>query len=287
MVALEKALTILREVREYIIPLGEEELFQLERNLLTEGCREPLIVWPKDNQLIMVDGHNRYKICQKHNIPFRTRKVHFKDIDEVKLWMVDNQMGRRNLTQDQLSYYRGLKYITLKKKKGGYEYIKSKGKNQRLTSEVLSSQFNVSESTIKRDAKFAQGLDNISRSNPKLKLKILTGEAKVKKADVQTLSAAKNLVIKNEADLYNKAKRLREDTLNELEDKIKRIEKNKIDEVQVIRESREPIFLEKGDRLKRIKGMVLSAVNRAIDERDEDAIKELKKLIDQLEDLLF
>mgnify|MGYP002336488951 CR=1 FL=1 len=77
--------------------------------------------------------------------------------------MVDNQIGRRNLTADQMSYYRGLKYLALKKAKGGYENIKSKGKTEISTSKFLSEQFNVSESTIKRDARFAEGLNTIRK----------------------------------------------------------------------------------------------------------------------------
>ncbi len=287
MVAIEKSLTILKEIRDYIIPLADEELFQLEKNILAEGCREPLTVWPHNNQLVIVDGHNRFKICQKHHLDFKIRKVAFKNLDEVKLWMVDNQRGRRNLSADQISYYRGLKYLALRNKKGGFQNIKTKGKAETSTSEFLSGQFNVSESTIKRDAKFAEGLNNIGADNPKLKLKILTGESKVKKSDVQALSVARNLKIRNEADLYNKAKKIKEQLLSAVEEKIKAFERNKITQAQEFLKNAEPVFISKEDRLKKIKGMVISAINRAIREKDSNAIKELKRLIDQLQDLLF
>src|SRR5688572_1298322 len=210
---LNDSLTILKELRDFIVPLSDEELFHLEASILAEGCREPLIVWKKNKTiLILVDGHNRYKICEKHGLPFKVRKVEFKNLEDAKVWMVDNQMGRRNLTPDQLSYYRGIKYLSLKKRKGGYENVTSKGQKELSTSELLANHFHTSESTIKRDAKFAEGLNIISISNPLLKKKILTGEAKVKKADIQVLTSGKNaekLIIKNEADLYNKAKRIR------------------------------------------------------------------------------
>lgn len=292
MVGFDKQFGILKELQEYIIPLGEDELFQLEKNILKEGCREPLIVWEQrgNSKMILVDGHNRYKICEKHNLPFKIKKVNFRDIDEVKVWMVDNQMGRRNLTPDQMSYYRGLKYLSIKKSKGGYDNVKSKGQNDLSTSERLAEQFNVSESTVKRDAKFAEGLNIISKSNPKLKMKILTGEAKVKKADVQALINAKNpdkLTIKNEADLYNKAKIIRDDILDEVERNIKKIEKERVQKAQEVLKSMEPVFSTREDRLKKIKGMIISAINQAINERDSSAIKELKKLIGKLEDELF
>lgn len=287
---LKSSLTVLKEIKDYIIPLSEEEVMQLEKNILSEGCRDPLIVWKKNDQLVLIDGHNRYKICQKHNIPFQIKKMQFKDLEEVKVWMVDNQMGRRNLTQDQLSYYRGLKYLSLKKKKGGYNYVLSKGQSDVATSEFLADQFNVSESTVKRDAKFAEGLNIIYRTNPTLKTKILTGEAKVKKSDVQTLANAKNpdkIVIKNEGDLYNKARIIRDAVLEEVEVEIKNIQKEKIKKAQQILHDSEPVFIGRDDRLRKIKGMIISSINKAINDRDITAIKELKKLIERLEDELF
>jgi hypothetical protein len=286
----EMSITISKEIRDYIIPLTDEELYLLEQNILNEGCREPLIVWLKNEQQILVDGHNRYKICQKHDIPFKIKKINFKDLDEVKVWMVENQMGRRNLNADQMSYYRGLKYLSLKKKKGGYENVKSKGQRDTSTSELIADQFNVSESTIKRDAKFAEGLNIIGRANPKLKMKILTGEAKVKKADVQMLPNAKNtekITIRNEADLFNKAKVIRDEILAEVESNVEKIHSEKISKAQEVISMHEPIFQNREDRLRKIKGMIISAINRAINRSDANAIKELKKLIDRLADEIF
>jgi hypothetical protein len=281
-----KSITILKELRDYIIPLGDEELFQLERNILKDGCREPLIVWKKTpGQMVLIDGHNRYKICEKHNISFKVKEVSFKDVDEARIWMVENQMGRRNLTPDQMSYCRGLKYLALKNKKGGYENVKSKGQIDTSTSEALSAHFNISESTIKRDARFAQGLEIVGRSNPKLKMKILTGEAKVKKADVQCLSHAKNaetMIVKNEADLYNKAKLIHDQELNDLELKLKNLKDTSKKNAEDSLKSLEPVFTNKEDRLKNIKAMILSATNEAIREKNVDSIRKLKKLVDKL-----
>ncbi len=286
-----KEILISKELKEFILPLNNEEFSQLEKNLLKDGCREPLIVWKKnDGQLVLVDGHNRYAICQIHGINFRIKKVGFPSLEDVKIWMINNQMGRRNLTPDQLSYYRGLKYLTLKKEKGGYENVKSKGKAELATAEVLADKFNVSESTVKRDAKFAEGLNIIGKSNPKLKAKILSGEVDVKKADIQTLANAKHsdkMVIKNEADLHNKAKIIREDLLSEVETRVRRIESEKIEKAQKILRDLEPAFLPKGDRVRKIKGMIISAINRAINEKDAQAIKELKKLVEKLADELL
>lgn len=287
MVGFERRLTIFPEIRKYIMPLGHEQLIQLEKKILSEGCRDALTVWPREDQLIIVDGHNRYKICQKHHLSFKIRKVHFKDLDEVKLWVLDNQMGRRNLNQGQMSYYRGLKYLTLKKKKGGYDNIRFKGKAAPSAAVSLSAEFNVSESTIKRDARFAQGLNNIGTSSPKLKQKILTGECNIKKADVRALSSSANVLIKNEADLYNKVRVINKNVLSEAEAHIRGIEKKRIQKAQDVLKAHESTFLRKADRLKKLKRMILIAISRAIDERDAFSIKNLKKLVDQFADLLL
>jgi hypothetical protein len=279
------------ELKQFILPLSAEEFRALEQNILAEGCRDPLVVWKKsDNKLILVDGHNRLEICQRHNLPYKIKKIEFSNIDDAKGWMVDNQLGRRNLNPDQLSYYRGIKYLALKKNKGGYNQVLSKGQSEHLTAQILSVQFTVSESTIKRDAKFARGLEIIGKSNPQLKLAILSGQSKVKKADIQILADSKvpeKLTFKNEADLYNKAKRIREEILDEVESEIKDIRKNKVNQAQALMADKDPAFLKQEDRLRKIKGMTLSAINKAIEERNINSLKELKKLIERLEHELF
>lgn len=83
---------------ESLIPrLTEEEFSQLEENIQEDGCRDALVLWEN----ILVDGHNRYKICQKHGIPFRTVQKDFANRDKAKEWIILNQFGRRNLTAFQ------------------------------------------------------------------------------------------------------------------------------------------------------------------------------------------
>jgi hypothetical protein len=82
------------EYKELLYPLKPEEYQSLEMSILKEGCLIPIVLW---NDTI-VDGHNRYEICQKHNIEFKTIQKEFKDDLEAKLWILNNQLGRRNLT---------------------------------------------------------------------------------------------------------------------------------------------------------------------------------------------
>src|SRR5205823_3120378 len=92
-------ITINDELRTYVDPLTPAEHEALERSLLTEGCREALILW-RD---VLIDGHNRYAICTQHNIPFRTvQNDSFESIEDVKLWMIDNQLARRSARRPDL-----------------------------------------------------------------------------------------------------------------------------------------------------------------------------------------
>ncbi|RXZ38677.1 hypothetical protein D9O50_04025 [Oxalobacteraceae bacterium CAVE-383] len=91
-------ITINEDLRAYIDPLTEDEFAALERSLLAEGCRDALVLWGD----LLVDGHNRYGICQKHGIPFNTvQNQSFQSIDDVHLWMIDNHLGRRSVSDFQ------------------------------------------------------------------------------------------------------------------------------------------------------------------------------------------
>lgn len=91
-------ITINEDLRAYIDPLTEDEYAALERSLLSEGCRDALVLWGD----LLVDGHNRYSICQKHGIPFNTvQNQTFQSMDDVRLWMIDNHLGRRSVSDFQ------------------------------------------------------------------------------------------------------------------------------------------------------------------------------------------
>ncbi len=86
------------ELKAYIDPLTPDEHDALERSLLAEGCRDALVLWGD----ILVDGHNRHAICQKHGLPFQTvQNTRFQSMEDVQLWMIDQHLGRRSLSDFQ------------------------------------------------------------------------------------------------------------------------------------------------------------------------------------------
>lgn len=91
-------ITVNEDLRAYIDPLTPEEHAALERSILAEGCRDALVLWGE----VLVDGHNRYGICQKHGLPFQTvQNSRFKSIEDVHLWMIDQHLGRRSVSDFQ------------------------------------------------------------------------------------------------------------------------------------------------------------------------------------------
>lgn len=81
------------EFKKLIPPLVPEEFARPEKAIAPKGCRGPPVVWGQT----LVDGHNRYEICQKHGIPFQTVQKEFTDRNDAIIWIIKNQFGRRNL----------------------------------------------------------------------------------------------------------------------------------------------------------------------------------------------
>jgi hypothetical protein len=87
------------QLRALIPPLTDEERTQLKANLLAEGCRDALVVWKGHGTLL--DGHNRFEICTRLGLDFCVVEIDLPDRAAAKLWIIRNQLGRRNLTPYQ------------------------------------------------------------------------------------------------------------------------------------------------------------------------------------------
>ncbi len=191
---IKSQIIVLDEIRDYINPLTNDEFTGLERTLLEEGINDPLIVWETTSTTagmdvlgtevyVLIDGHHRFKISKKHNLPFSIVLKKYATLDLVKAAMLDKQLNRRNLTPEQVSYYRGLKYNMYKAKQVGVE------KQINIASE-LSKEFGVNEKTVRRDGIFAKGLDKLS---PELRTEVLSGHINLPKATVGVISKFVNV----------------------------------------------------------------------------------------------
>ena len=195
------------EFQSQIPPLTDDEFKQLEENILKEGkLLSPLIVWGNT----LVDGHNRYAILQKHpEIYFSTMPLPFESREEVLAWICKNQLGRRNLTPEQKKFLIGKQYSVEHRKPGGNGNNQYTATTQEAVQEELcqidtipptsaeasirkqiAERNNVSESYVARSEKFMRGVEIMEQMIPGMQEKILSGQFKVRDADMHRLARA-------------------------------------------------------------------------------------------------
>lgn len=95
----ERSPVILPEMAELLPPLSAEQLDALEADLIKNGCYSPIIV---NEDMVVIDGHNRQALCEKHGLPYTMTVFSFEDLLEAKQWALDTQKGRRNLEKWEL-----------------------------------------------------------------------------------------------------------------------------------------------------------------------------------------
>lgn len=190
------ALKIDPEFQGKIPPLTFEELEQLEKNIVNDGkVINPIIVW---NGLI-VDGHNRYTILQKHpDIPYTVHEKEFADRYEAIIWICKNQLGRRNLTPEQKKYLVGKQYEAEKCSNGGDRksaVTKSGAQNEHLikrqkTCEKIATEIGATPIFVRRSEEFAKGVDAAEDAVPGTRQKVLSGEVKPTAAEIASVARA-------------------------------------------------------------------------------------------------
>ena len=195
------------EFQSQIPPLTDDEFKQLEENILKEGkLISPLIVWGNT----LVDGHNRYEIVQEHpEISFSTMPLPFESREEVLAWICKNQLGRRNLTPEQKKFLIGKQYSVEHRKPGGngnnqYTVTTEEPVQEELCQndtvpptsaeasirKQIAERNNVSESYVARSEKFMRGVQIMDQMIPGMQEKILSGQFKVRDANMHRLARA-------------------------------------------------------------------------------------------------
>ncbi len=95
----ERTPIVLPEMEQLLPPLSGEQFSSLESDILENGCYAPVIV---NEDMTVIDGHNRLRICEKHGLPYKMLVFSFADLLEAKQWALDTQKGRRNLDKWEL-----------------------------------------------------------------------------------------------------------------------------------------------------------------------------------------
>ena len=95
----ERTPVVLPEMEQLLPPLSGEQFSALESDILENGCYAPIIV---NEDMVIIDGHNRFRVCEKYGLPYRMLVFSFTDLLEAKQWALDTQKGRRNLDKWEL-----------------------------------------------------------------------------------------------------------------------------------------------------------------------------------------
>lgn len=192
------------EFKHLIRPLQRKEYLQLESNLLADGCLDPIITWHG----FIVDGHNRYEICRRHNIPFRILEKDFDCREAVIAWICANQLGRRNISEETRKFLIGMQYESEKvvnskrnarglnqyseeDNPGGSEPAGSKDidlSQKHITAERIAMENHISNGTVQKYASYTRALEEIGRKEPEIVPKILSGQFKISHNNILELS---------------------------------------------------------------------------------------------------
>jgi len=198
--------------RDKIPPLTPEEFKQLRENILEAGeVYEPIRLWNGT----VVDGHNRLKVIRENpGIVWHTKDMEFADEWAAFDWMYRNQLGRRNLTDEQRTYMIGKMYEARKKSSGGQvgndnaikrdaqngQFVSNTDKKGHGVSGELAIELNVGRNTVRRAEKFAKGVDVLRKISPESADVVLKGKAKLNKGEVAAIATADPDVQKKTAE---------------------------------------------------------------------------------------
>lgn len=194
------------EFKSLIRPLRRDEHVQLEANLILDGCRDPIMIWNR----IIVDGHNRYEICNRLHIPYAVQKVEFDSRNEAIVWICNNQLGRRNITEETRKYLIGRQYeaekaVGFRRNEDGhkqYTYFsklvkadeshaiigKEHCESSRCTANRVGKTYQVSSGAVQKYGKYSAALDTIAEMAPDLAAQILSGSYKISYHNLLALS---------------------------------------------------------------------------------------------------
>lgn len=187
------------EFKSLLASLSKEEREQLEANILSDGAiLEPITVWDG----ILLDGHNRLEIAKKHDLPYAIKEIELKDRHAALTWIINHQLGKRNLTPQQASYLRGKRKLAEVKNVGRPNKKCSGNQNIKPTERTnmrLGREFGVNHTVIAADGKYAKAVDAIAESaGPEAREKILSGEIKVPRSRlVETIGECTKSEVKN------------------------------------------------------------------------------------------
>lgn len=180
------------EFKNLIPPMKPEEFQGLKENIVNNGydILYPIVIWNN----IIIDGHNRYSICKEFNIQFSVSEKNFNNRFEVMNWIINNQLNRRSMTNEQRSYLIGKRYQEEKKEEGRPKIgnnvvpLVTLRPNNSNIEQKIAEKYKVSPETVRKAEKFANAIDEVANNASINPYKILGREIKATRKDIVGLS---------------------------------------------------------------------------------------------------
>jgi hypothetical protein len=180
------------EFKNLIPPMKPEEFQGLKENIVNNGydILYPIVIWNN----IIIDGHNRYSICKEFNIQFSVSEKNFNNRFEVMNWIINNQLNRRSMTNEQRSYLIGKRYQEEKKEEGRPKIgnnvvpLVTLRPNNSNIEQKIAEKYKVSPENVRKAEKFANAIDEVANNASINPYKILGREIKATRKDIVGLS---------------------------------------------------------------------------------------------------
>ncbi len=186
-VKIQKSLSVLDELKDFIPPLVNYERELLKEDIEKNGVKDPIEYVLIKRKPIIIDGHNRFSIIQELNLPFYKWSVSLipiKNIEDIKIYMLKKQLGRRNISDSARDDLIGRLYNNNKKTRGN---IKGQAVTSVNVAEEIAKKENISSRSVKRKGNYSKGLDILEKDNPIIRKQIHSGKCKLTKKEVEDI----------------------------------------------------------------------------------------------------
>jgi hypothetical protein len=123
------------------------------------------------------------------SLKFQVVERHFESLDEVLIWVDRNQLGRRNLTDEQRAVVMGRLYKTVKQNpllnlkqfqtdNSDRVLNLSTRRGSAATARAVAEQLGVGQATVRRAEKFADTVEELQQISPQAAERVLRGEVR-------------------------------------------------------------------------------------------------------------
>ena len=181
----EDDITILPELELFIRKQKPEELEQFKSSIKEEGIRDALVVTLLDGKNVLVDGHHRFRVGKEVGIKdFPTKQIELGTLEDIKVWMLKNQLGRRNLTDAERIYIATelTNFLTERAKENQQSGVRlnlAKGEKAVNTNAEIAKLANVSRANVTKFNKLKK------EASPEELEKVIIGKKSIHKAHAE------------------------------------------------------------------------------------------------------